>query len=78
MSSHRKKWKLIHKETGLTYNQWSAKHTPLDTSFAVLLENGTPAIYFNEKYYPWIQFLSLSEWSVEFKDQKSNMEQIDG
>lgn len=72
------KWKLVHRETQLTFKQfiktnkvrtstdymidWSkSKVTP------VLLENGIPAVYNHEPYYPSLTFLYNKDWEVILK-----------
>jgi len=62
------RWKLIHRETGLTFKQYQksvGRDDPEDVP--VLLQSGTPAIYNNTDYYPSIRFLENKEWRIEMK-----------
>lgn len=72
------RWKLIHKETGLTFNQFYRKYSVKDKDgvlhdyqrdklIPVLLDSGMPAIYNTEKWYPYLFFLKNCEWIVEMK-----------
>lgn len=70
------KWKLIHKETGLTFKQYRKKndildHTGLirnaDNMFPVILESGRLAVYVDREYYPCLFFLNNNDWSVRTK-----------
>ncbi len=61
------RWKLIHRETGLTFNQYQ-KSIGIDSKeYPVMLQSGLPAIYDPEPYYPSIRFLENSEWRIEMK-----------
>ena len=75
------RWKLVHKETGLTFNQHHQKHGTRDVDgihrtkgmynskdmIPVLLESGIPAVYVQEQYYPFMFFLNNKEWEVRMK-----------
>lgn len=72
------KWKLIHKETGLTFNQYYKKHSIIDNDgiersyqsdklIPVLLTSGIPAVYVDQAYYPSMFFLRNKDWIVEKK-----------
>lgn len=67
---------MIHKETGLTFNQYKQKHSILDHNgfirdkekmFPVLLESGIPAVYVDQEYYPFLFFLNNKDWIIEKK-----------
>jgi hypothetical protein len=71
------KWKLIHKETGFSFNQYREKHwiksqiTSYDLTkhergkvIPVMLRSGVLAVYVNQAYYPYMFFLDNKEWSV--------------
>lgn len=71
------KWKLIHKETGLSFNQYYRKNfinTPSGSYnykdcklIPVLLQSGITAFYVDQPYYPYMSFLINKEWTVEQK-----------
>lgn len=74
------RWKLTHKETGLTFNQYYRKF-PVKGSdgivydyrgigeklIPILLDSGMPAVYIDTTYYPGMFFLVNSEWDVVMK-----------
>jgi uncharacterized membrane protein YvbJ len=69
------KWKLIHRETGLKFKQY-IKNNKVTTSTGylidwsndkvtpVLLEDGIPAVFNHEPYYPSLTFLCNKDWQV--------------
>jgi len=72
------RWKLIHKETGLTFNQYAKEHTimahdgrTIYENFGelrpVLLRSGIPAVYVDTPWYPYMFFLVNKEWEVIMK-----------
>lgn len=71
------KWKLIHKETGLTFRQYIKTVDRINTSSGkefvgdkwtpVLLESGMPAVYVDIAHYPYMFFLNNKEWRIEIK-----------
>ena len=62
------RWKLIHKETGLTFKQYQKKMGRDDPDdIPVLLQSGIPAIYNNTPYYPSIRYLNNKEWRIDMK-----------
>ena len=62
------RWKLIHKETGLTFKQYQQSRGSADKDdIVVMLESGMPAIYNNTPYYPSIRYLNNKEWRIEMK-----------
>ena len=76
MESKWLKWRIIHKETGLTFNQYFQKYPIVDNNgcerygekmFPVLLESGIPAIYVDQEYYPCLFFLNNKDWIREKK-----------
>lgn len=78
MESKWLKWRMTHKVTGLTFNQYIQKHkvvinTGLEQSFIgikcfpVLLSSGIPAIYVDQEYYPYLVFLRNTDWIIERK-----------
>lgn len=69
------KWKLIHKETGLSFNQYREKYwikskiTSYDLTkhepgkvIPVMLRSGVLAVYVDQSYYPYMFFLDNKEW----------------
>lgn len=78
MESKWLKWKLIHKETGLTFKQYHKKYPIVDNNgterhyksdklIPVLLTSGIPAVYVDQEYYPFLFFLRNKDWIVEKK-----------
>lgn len=76
------KWKLIHKETGLTFKQYSKKYKIMDNNgllygyqneklIPVLLQSGIPAVYIDQAYYPSMFFLNNKEWKIEISLAKN-------
>ena len=61
------RWKLIHKETGLTYHEYQKSLGHDTDKYPVMLQSGVPAIYDPEPYYPSIDFLNNKEWRIEMK-----------
>jgi hypothetical protein len=72
------KWKMIHKETGLTFNQFYKKYPIIDNDgyarsykddklIPVLLQSGIPAVYVDQPYYPYMFFLQNKDWIIEKK-----------
>ena len=69
------KWKLIHKETGLSFNQYREKY-PIKCTDGfdynlegykvepVMLRSGVLAIYVAASHYPYMFFLDNKEWRV--------------
>lgn len=70
------KWKLIHKETGLTFNQYYQEFGIKTNAgyiynvdknhklVPVLLQSGIPAVYVDQAYYPSMFFLNNKEWEI--------------
>ena len=72
------KFKLIHKETGLSARQYAKSSRFVDSSGStwgveyrevvpVLLDSGAPAIYVNTPYYPYLIILKPSDWLVRMR-----------
>lgn len=62
------RWKLIHKETGLTFKQYMKSIGQDDPDdIPVMLQSGIPAIYNNTPYYPSIRYLNNKEWRIDMK-----------
>ncbi len=70
------KWKLIHKETGLSFNQYRNTH-PVRSKNGygpysldgykvepVMLTSGALAVYVDSEYEPYMFFLDNKEWRV--------------
>jgi hypothetical protein len=64
------RWKLIHKETGLTFRQYQIMRGSTSEEYPVLLQSGIPAVFNPEPYYPSIRFLENREWRIEMKPAK--------
>lgn len=69
------KWKLTHKQSGLSFNQYRSKNKikskdgfdyDLKESKVepVMLRSGVLAVYVDAHYYPYMVFLDNKEWSV--------------
>jgi hypothetical protein len=78
MESKWLKWRMIHKETGLTFKQYYKKyplidnfgtenHRQEDKLILVLLQSGIPAVYVDQPYYPCMFFLQNKDWIIEKK-----------
>ena len=78
MESKWLKWKMIHKETGLTFNQYYRKHPLVDNEgclrdykddklIPILLQSGIPAVYVDQAFYPCMFFLQNKDWIIEQK-----------
>ena len=61
------KWKLIHKETGLTFKQYQKSINVESKKYPVMLMSGVLAEYDPEPYYPSLTFLDNKEWRVEMR-----------
>jgi len=72
------KWKMIHKETGLTFNQYYRIYPLIDNNgikyylknekvIPVLLQSGVPAVYVDQPYYPYAFFLQNKDWIIRQK-----------
>ena len=72
------RWKLIHKETGLSFKQYIKSHKVTDNNglehdwsrdkcFPVMLDSGIPAVYIDQAYYPSLYFLRNTDWKIEMK-----------
>ena len=66
------RWKLIHKETGKTFNQlvrdgqFKNYHKNIKL-IPVLLDSGYPAYYNPQPYYPYLEALDAKEWKIIIK-----------
>ena len=69
------KWKLVHKETGLSFNQYRNKYRVKDKDVfdhdlkgykvePVMLTSGILAVYVDNKYDSYMFFLDNKEWRV--------------
>lgn len=77
MESKWLKWKMIHKETGLTFNQYYREHPLIDNNgikyplqdskvIPALLQSGVPVVYVDD-CYPYAFFLQNKDWIIEQK-----------
>lgn len=77
MESKWLKWKMIHKETRLTFNQYYRKYPLVDshgTNYSLqdskvipaLLQSGVPVVYVDDRY-PYAIFLQNKDWIIEQK-----------
>lgn len=72
------KWKLTHKQSGLSFNEYRKRYpirsktilqyhlSEYETAkiIPVMLRSGVLAVYVNADYYPYMFFLDNKEWSV--------------
>lgn len=70
------KWKLTHKQSGLSFNQYRRKYNKIKSKDGeehdidgykvepVMLMSGILAVYVAAGYYPYMFFLDNKEWSV--------------
>lgn len=71
------KWKLTHKQSGLSFNEYRKSYwvrskitsynlTEYETAkiIPVMLRSGVLAVYVDVEYYPYMFFLDNKEWSV--------------
>lgn len=58
------KFKLIHKETGLTFSQWATKQKPLHKWMPFVNCDGQIGYIKNEEFYTFYTFLSLKDWEL--------------
>jgi len=70
------RWKLIHKETGMTFRQYyksglfqhgGISYKENDELIPVLLDSGYPAFYNKEPFYPYMEVLDAKDWKVIMK-----------
>ena len=81
------KWKLIHKETQMTFSQYINDVGYVNTKsgsvvqkrneqkwIPVILQSGIPAVYIEQDYYPYLFFLKASDWLIQMNPATENTE----